>query len=157
MDRAGRILLHITSSTTIDLRITDKNTTNSALMREDYFGTRRSGLLALGNTISTDFLKALATAEDLMNQVILEQDLRHLNTGQLLSGKELLGRLGLQIEKSGDLPLLTMTANASEPRQAKEIVESWARLFVENNARLFETEAGRSYEFQLEPYAVPGS
>lgn len=106
---------------------------------------------ASGVDLSGETLSRLATASDLLDQVINELDLKNPTTGSPWSVESLSARMDPQVETAGrsasptTLPILSMTVTGDDPKQASEIANKWADVFIRKNAELFITEAGHTY------------
>jgi uncharacterized protein involved in exopolysaccharide biosynthesis len=109
-------------------------------------------------TLSVETLSALATANDLLQKIISELDLRDPATGRPWPVEELAAMMKPKVETAGQgaaqtpLPLLTMTIRGQDPVPLGRIANKWAEAFVQKNSRLFTSEAARSYEFILAQY-----
>jgi uncharacterized protein involved in exopolysaccharide biosynthesis len=109
-------------------------------------------------TLSVETLSALATANDLLQRIISELELRDPATGRPWPVEQLAGMIKAKVETAGQgtaqtpLPLLIMTARGQDPVPLGLIANKWAELFVQKNSRLFTSEAARSYEFILAQY-----
>ena len=105
----------------------------------------------LGSKISVDTLSSLGTANDLLQDIIQQLGLRESSTGELWSVERLRGIISVRIENPGGsqaaLPLLTMTARSRDPDVVKRVAETWAEIFIDQNSKIFATEAARSYNF----------
>jgi capsular polysaccharide biosynthesis protein len=101
-----------------------------------------------GASLSVETLSALATANDSLQRIIAELDLRDSVTGRPWA----LEQLAAMMKPKTALPLLTMTVRGRDPALLKRIADKWAEVFVQKNSQLFSTEAARSYEFILAQY-----
>ena len=105
----------------------------------------------LGSKISVDTLSSLGTANDLLQDIIERLGLRVSATGDLWSVEQLRSIISISVDNpngtQASLPLLTMTARSGDPDVVKRIAETWAELFVDQNSKIFATEADRSYNF----------
>jgi uncharacterized protein involved in exopolysaccharide biosynthesis len=117
------------------------------------------GLNPLGGTaLSVETLSALATANDLLQRIIAELNLRDPGTGRPWAVEQLAFMIKPKVETAGGgstqsaLPLLTLVVRGEDPGQLKDIAEKWAEVFVQTNSQLFATEAARSYDFILAQY-----
>ena len=108
------------------------------------------------SSISPSILASLGTAGDLLEQIITKLNLRDSNTGLPWSVETLSSLMSVDIQKSGTLPLITMTVNASDASTATEIADAWAGLFVEQNNAMFAAELSRSHQFILRQYETIG-
>jgi uncharacterized protein involved in exopolysaccharide biosynthesis len=111
-----------------------------------------------GTSLSVETLSALATANDLLQRIIGELDLKDTNTGRPWAVETLAGMMKPKVETAGRgsaqaaLPLLTMTIRGEDPGLLRRIADKWAGVFVEKNSQLFTTESARSYDFILAQY-----
>jgi uncharacterized protein involved in exopolysaccharide biosynthesis len=109
-------------------------------------------------TLSLETLSTLATANDLLERVISELDLRDPATGRPWPVEQLAGMMNAKVATAGQgaaqtsLPLLTMTVRGQDPVPLGRITSKWSELFVQKNSRLFTSEAARSYDFILALY-----
>ena len=110
--------------------------------------TGRGPAPVASTTLSVETLATLATANDLLQKIIVELDLRVEETGRPLAIEELAGMLNSEVET----PLLTMTVRGRPPGRLQRIANKWAEVFVQKNSELFATEAARSYDFILVQY-----
>ena len=110
--------------------------------------TGRGPAPVASTTLSVETLATLATANDLLQKIIVELDLRVEETGRPLAIEELAGMLNSEVET----PLLTMTVRGGDPGRLQRIANKWAEVFVQKNSELFATEAARSYDFILVQY-----
>ena len=105
----------------------------------------------LGSKISVDTLSALGASNDLLGEIIERLGLRGLPAGDLWSVEQLRSIIEIRFENpgggQGSLPLITMTARSGDPNVAKRVAETWAELFIDQNSKIFATEASRSYNF----------
>ncbi len=105
----------------------------------------------LGSKISVDTLSSLGTANDLLQDIIQRLGLRASATGELWSVEQLRSIISIRFEKPGgsqaSLPLITMTARSGDPDVVKRVAETWAELFIDQNSKIFATEATRSFNF----------
>ena len=107
--------------------------------------------------LSSDTLNTLATANDLVQNIIQELDLRDAATDNLWGVHRVAAMLDPEVSKAdtgaeASLRLLTMTVRGGDPLLTKHIADKWEELFVEQNAQLFATEAARSHEFVAKQY-----
>lgn len=107
-------------------------------------------------TLSVETLSALATANDLLQTIIAELNLRDPATSRPWAVETLASMMKPKVEtasrggaSAAALPLLTMTVRGAEPAPLEHIAKKWAEAFVQKNSRLFTSEAARSYEFIL--------
>lgn len=125
---------------------------------ERLIGTDRTTANPVGTSLSVETLSALATANDLLQDIIAALDLRDSATGRLWGVEGLAGMLKPKVETAGrggaqaSLPLLTMTVSGGDPKLVKQVADKWAEVFVRRNAQLFATEAARSYDFVASQY-----
>lgn len=101
-------------------------------------------------SLSVDTLNALATANDLLLNVITDLNLRDEDTGELWPVERLEGMLSPQVDTAdqGDaLPLLTMKVKGEDPLELKLIADWWTANFLIQSAQIFSGETSRSYEF----------
>ena len=131
-----------------------------APLSERLVGQQSEGHLnpVLATNLSDETLAALATANDLLLNIIETLALQDQGTGRLWGVESLAGRLSPRVENAtirGDdsLRILTMTFRGGDPALLKRIADSWEALFVERSGQLFATEAVRSYEFVAGRYA----
>ncbi len=111
----------------------------------------------VGASLSADTLSTLATANDLMADII--EELTSSNPGRsIMAVESLRGMITTRVEVSQrgatqiPLPLLTTTVRGTDPQLVTEIANKWAELFIQVNAQLFASETARSYEFILFQY-----
>lgn len=102
-------------------------------------------------TLSPEIYRHLATASDLLSEIIAALDLRN--------NPESLGAMMTPRVETGDAqagfrsPLLTMTVRGSEPQELRAIANKWAELFIERNSRLLATATAQSYDFISQMFA----
>ena len=113
---------------------------------------QKDGLLnQLFSSLSLETLANLASAEDLLVQVISELDLKD-EQGVLWTSSRFAKNINVKIEKgeSGkkiNLPIMTVAFRGNEPLLVKRMADKWVELFMNRNANLFSTEAIKSYQF----------
>ena len=115
-------------------------------------GEDRAGAVT---NLSIETLSSLATANDLLQKIILEETLiTEEPASHPLTIEELAGMLDPEVVTAshGGAPLLTMTVRGKSPLMVQRIANKWAEVFVQKNSELFTIQAGRSYEFILEQY-----
>ena len=104
-------------------------------------------------SLSVATLNALTTANDLLLNIITTLSLREESSGEPWAVERLARMLRPKVETAGtgiqetSLPLLTMVVQGSDPAQIKNIADTWAELFVGQNAQFFAAETARSFEF----------
>lgn len=112
----------------------------------------------LGTNLSVDTLSALGTANDLLQTIISELDLKNPSTGNPWAVERLASMISVKVETAGagqdetSLPLLTMVVQGENPQTLKSIAETWSDAFVAQNSELFATEAARSFDFVTSQY-----
>lgn len=108
---------------------------------------------SLGETLSVETLSTLATARDLMRDIIAELGLVDAATSEPWKVERLAPMLAPQVATGGRagspvvLPVLTMRVLGEDPYLLEKIATKWAELFIERNSQLFASEASRSYDF----------
>ncbi|MFQ5795533.1 MAG: Wzz/FepE/Etk N-terminal domain-containing protein, partial [Candidatus Bipolaricaulia bacterium] len=105
-------------------------------------------------TFSVETYRSLATANDLLQQII---DALHLTRGNPDGEKlpvESLARMmssSVEMAEGGrearPLPLLTMVVRGKDPERIRQIADNWAALFIERNVELLTAESTLSFDF----------
>ena len=88
-------------------------------------------------------LSALATPNELLQQIIVDLDLRNSTTERISGVEQLTAMMNPELETSG---LLTMTVRGEDPEELKRIANKWAELFVEKDNQSLTAQAGQSYD-----------
>lgn len=123
----------------------------SASLANGQFGNVQAE--SLGQTLSVETLSTLATARDLMRDIIAGLGLVDAATSEPWRVERLAPMLTPQVETGGRagapvaLPVLTMRVHGEDRDLLEKIANKWTDLFIERNARLFSSEASRSYDF----------
>ena len=109
----------------------------------------------VGRNLSVETLSALATANDLIQKIIVELDLRDSSTGRHWGVERLAGMMNPEVQTAGQggaLSLLTMTVKGGDPRLLERAANKWAEIFIEENSQLLVAEAASSFEFVSTQY-----
>jgi len=104
-------------------------------------------------SLSVETLTALARGGDLLFDIINDLNLKDEATGNPLSVESLEAMMEASYESTGvgsqyvRIPILKMTIEGENPKQLKDIADSWAFNFEKKNAALFTSETAKSYTF----------
>lgn len=92
-----------------------------------------------GANFSVETLSTLATASDLLQTIIVELDLRELDTGLPLVYERLAGMMTATVATGPKsfLPLLLMDVRGEDPKLITQVADKWAQVFIQNNSELF--------------------
>lgn len=109
------------------------------------------------SSMSLETLANLASAQDLMVQVVTELNLKD-EKGVLWTSSQFSKNMTVRIEKgeSGkkvNLPILTVAFQGTNPPLLKQLGDKWMEIFLKRNANLFATESAKSYEFIFKHYS----
>ena len=111
-------------------------------------GDQQGGLFT--TNLSTTVYRESAKADDLLQSIINQLDLKSDEEGLSVSSLEQRMQVNVELSDGGadtQLPLVTMTVSGNNPDRLKRIANTWADLFVEKNTELLSSETARSYEF----------
>ena len=111
----------------------------------------------VATALSVDTLSNLALANDLLEGIIGKLQLDNQASDQLMPVESLAAmmQVDIQVSEQGTrtvLPLLTMTVKGAEPLLLKQIADTWADQFIQQNALLFASESVRSFDFIQSQY-----